>query len=628
MESIRNIGIFAHVDAGKTTLTEQLLLKTGAIREAGRVDAGTAHTDTLAVERQRGISIRSGTVCVRHANTNINIIDTPGHVDFSGEVETALLAVDGAVLVVSAVEGVQAQTAVIGRVLTSLNIPIIVFINKTDRSGADVNRVVGELKAIIPSPVLMTRPAAELIDELTLYDEILLNEAVTGNVTPGDIDAAAARACRSHTASPVYAGAALKGAGVDSLLDAIIACLPPPQNETELSVVAYHVRREGEERKVRIRIFGGEMTTGSVEGYGRVKRLRVQTPEGERNADALRPGEIGIAVGLEGFGAGMWLGKRVRGRAELAAPVLRAQAVPENEGALPALLSSLERIHDETGGINPTFEPRTRRVHIRTMGEIHQQVLEQTLLDEYGVRATLMPPEPIYRETPAGVGVGSFDMMMDPWKARASFRVEPGPRGSGVRFVSETHVDRLHIKYQKDIEKTVYAALQEGLTGWQTTDIIVTLTDGQGSWLSWGGASSHFGPVTPLGLFDALKNAGVRLLEPVYRFEAKVDEGAASALLYELSLIRAQCDPIAFNSGEATVTGLAPVETSQLFAVRVNELSRGRGVWRTWFEGYFPAPPGVGGPIARTTPDPTNPALYVDFITGRTKRITSGADSL
>ena len=663
MESIRNIGIFAHVDAGKTTLTEQILLKTGAIREAGRVDAGTAHTDVLAAERSRGISIRSGTVCVLHRDTYIRIIDTPGHIDFANEVETALLAVDGAVLVVSAVEGVQAQTAVIGRVLSSLKIPVIAFINKTDRAGADIRRVLHELNAITTTPVFMEESEGLLIDALSLYDDLLIEQALMRPIARVDIEAAAARACQGLHATPVLSGAALKGIGIERLLDAIIHYLPPPHDEDEFSVVAYHVRREGEERKVRLRVFGGALAIGAVgngssggggtsgggssggnaggvsstggdfigavyTNIGKVRRLRIQMPDGEKNVTALRPGEIGVAVGLEGLLAGMWLGKRVRGDAVLAAPVLRAQVVPDNDNDLPALLTSLERLHDENGNLHPTFEPRTRRVHIRTMGEIHQQVVEQTLLEDYGVSASLMPPEALYKETPIGVGAGSFDMMMDPWKARAAFRVEPGPNGSGVRFISATHVDKLHIKYQKDIEKTVYQALQEGVTGWPATDIIVTLTSGQGSWLSWGGASSHFGPVVPLGLFAALNDAGMRLLEPVYRFEAKVDERTAGVLFYELGLIRAQCDPFVFSNGEATISGLVPVETSQHFAIRVNELSHGRGVWRTRFEGYHHAPPGIGHPIPRTTPDPLNPSLYIDFITGRTKKITAGDDNI
>jgi ribosomal protection tetracycline resistance protein len=324
-----------------------------------------------------------------------------------------------------------------------------------------------------------------------------------------------------------------------------------------------------------------------------------------------------VAVGLENLKAGMWLGARSRGEARMSAPVLRAQVVPEREGELPALLRALELLGDEHGGLMPAFEPRNRRAHIRVMGEIHQQVLERTLLDAYGLRAAILPPEVLYRETPMGTGAGGFNKMTDPWKARASFRIEPGARGSGIVFVSETHVDLLHIKYQHQIEAAVYAALNEGLHGWPVTDIIVCLTDGQGSWLSRDGASSHFGPVVPLGLFAALKDAGTRLLEPVLRFEAAVDEGAMGALLYELSLIRAECEPARYAGGSAQVAGLVPVETSQRFAAKVAELSRGRGTWRMRLEGYFPAPPGCGRAVCRTTPDPCNEALYMDHITGR-----------
>ena len=617
INQIRNIGIFAHVDAGKTTLTEQILLKTCTIRTAGRVDNGTAHTDSLSVERQRGISVRSGSVCVRFHNTDIHIIDTPGHVDFSSEVETALLAVDGAVLVVSAVEGVQAQTAAISHVLSMLRIPMVAFVNKIDRIGADVPHVLNELRLHVPQPVLMEQSDDILIDELSVCDDKLLELAVQGTADKSSIDASAACSCRALKITPVYTGAALKGIGVDALLNAIVEILPPPTDAGRLSAAAYHVRQENAERKVRLRVFGGQLTIGPVEGYGRIQRLRIQTPKGEKTVKSLNAGEIGVAVGMEGFRAGMWLGTRVRGSVSMSAPVMRAQVVPENENDLPALLAALERMHDETANLNPSFEPRSRRVHIHTMGEVQQQILEQILLNEHDVRASLMPPEVLFRETPAKAGCGSFDKMMDPWKARASFRVEPGPRGSGICFISETHVDNLHVKYQKDIEKSVRLALQEGLTGWPVTDIVVTLTSGQGSWLSWGGASSHFGPVVPLGLFAALKDAGAQMLEPFYSFEAKVGEGALSILYYELRSNRAQCEPFVYDNGSVIVKGIIPVETSHQFASRINELSHGRGFWRTAFEGYFPAPEGVGRAIARTTPDPTNPSLYMDYIVGR-----------
>lgn len=611
----RNIGIFAHVDAGKTTLTEQLLLQTGTIRKAGRVDDGTAHTDSLAIERRRGISIRSGSACVRHRGTEINIIDTPGHVDFSNEVETALLAVDGAVLVVSAVEGVQAQTAVICKVLRNLRLPCIVFVNKVDRAGADAERVVGELSRLLPMPVLME---GDLLDELTACDDILLEAALAGEVKREEIREAASRACRALAAVPVFSGSALKGLGVEAVLDAVVDFLPPPNDAGEFSAAAYHVRQEGDERKVHLRMFGGEISVGAVEGFGKIRRIRVQTPEGEKPANALHAGEIGVAVGLEGLRAGMWLGKQIKGRAEMAVPVLRAQVVPEHESGLPDLMAALEQMHDETANLFPAFEPRLRTVHIRTMGEIHQQVLEQTLLENHGIRAELLPPEVLYRETPAGVGVGSFDMFIDPWKARATFRVEPGALGSGVKFVSEAHVDYLSKKYQSSIEKAVFPALQEGLTGWPVTDVIVTLVEGEGSPLSWGGAASHFAPVVPLGLFAALQDAGTQMLEPMYRFEASVAESGLSTMLYALSLIRSQNEPIVYENGMAKISGIVPVGTSQQFAVKVNEISHGRGDWRVEFAGYYPAPEGVGTKIPRTTPDPCNQALFTDFISGRT----------
>ncbi len=621
IETIRNIGIFAHVDAGKTTLTEQILLSCGAIRSAGRVDDGTAHTDALAIERQRGISIRSGTACGQWAGHSIRIIDTPGHVDFSDEVETALLAVDGAVLVVSAVEGVQAQTAVIARVLAALGLPTLIFINKTDRAGADIARTMEQLSALVPRPILLSQDEEALIDKLSIVDDELLALAVEGRVTRDDLRLATARACRARAATPALFGSALRGEGVSAVLDGIAAYLPPPADAGEMSIAAYHVRREGEERQVRVRVFGGELRLGPVEGFGRVRRLREQTPTGEENVKVLKPGDIGVAVGLEGLRAGMWLGRQMRGRPHMAAPVLRAQVVPEKQAQLPALLRALERLADEQTALRPAFEPRSRRVHIQLMGEIHQQVVEQTLRDEFGVTANLMPPEVLYRETPLRAGRGELAMFFPPWNAKASFLVEPAARGAGVRFVNRVSTDLIYLKHIRDIEDTVYEALAEGLNGWPVTDLTVTLTDARCSWLTRDNAGSRFGPVVPLGLFDALKDAGTRLLEPVYRFEALADESVSGALLYELSLMRAECEPAAYDGGTVRITGLVPVGTSQRFASKVSELTRGRGTWRTRLEGFHPAPEGVGRTIERTTPDPTNPTLYMDYITGRSTQL-------
>ena len=611
----RNIGIFAHVDAGKTTLSEQILFNCGAIRRLGRVDDGTAHTDSMPIERERGISVRSGTVCVNHNGVHIRIIDTPGHIDFSAEVENALVAVDGAVLVVSAVEGVQAQTLTILGVLRALNIPTIAFINKVDRVGADVERVALQLKQIAPLPLLLSDNEG-VSDVLSRIDDSFLALALEGTPTKDDIDAALGRACANCACMPLLQGSALKGQGIAELLHAIVHYLPAPTIVQERSVAAYDVKHLGEERQVFLRVFGGEIALGMLPGHGRIHRLRRLTPAGFENTQTLSGGDIGMAVGLA-MRAGDFLGTRVRGRPQMALPLLRAEVAPDNRADLPALLSALNLMHDEQPGLKPVFETRTRKVHVNIMGEIHAQTIAQQLAQAHGVAAQLLEPKVLYKETPLGQGSGKLDAFFAPWMARATFNIAPAPRGSGIHYESLVALDFLHLRYQRDIEQTVYQALEEGLFGWPITDIAVTLSAAQSTSISWPG--SRFGPVVPLGLFAALNDARTCLLEPLLSFVMHIDERLGGVALHELAKMRAQIDTQHFTQGQLNILGKVPAAASQHFAMRLNEITRARAQWHTTFYGFDIAPEGEGYAIERTTPDPSNPSLFMDYITGRVK---------
>lgn len=613
MNDIRNIGIFAHVDAGKTTLTEQLLLYTGAITKAGRVDDGAAHTDRLKVERQRGISVRSSTVAIAYEGTTIRIIDTPGHVDFSNEVENALCAIDGAVLVLSAVEGVQAQTAAIYRVLKALHIPVAAFINKVDRVGVDADRVLNQLQTLAKRPLMIDEDLEVLTERLTEFDDCLLKAALAGPVSQAAVHEAFARGCRSLEALPVCKGSALKGDNIKSVLQMILRYLPPPAIYPCFSAVAYHVEHVGNDRQVHVRVYGGTLVRGETINGHRFRWLRKLTPQGLVNSQQLDAGDIGVVIGANALRSGDVLGERCRGSAAVSEAVLKAQVVPKKETDLPALKSALARMNDEQRELNLTFEPRTRQMHVQVRGEIQRQVIEQTLLMDYGISASLLKPQVLFRETPEKEAVGKLDMFFSPWYARAVFHIRPLPRGGGVQFVSRVNTD-LYLKYQRDIEATTYECLREGLHGWPVTDVLVTLTEGECIGITHPG--SRFGPVVPLGLFDALQNAGTQLMEPMLRFEAHVDRHGAGTLLYDLTAARAVCEPAVYYAETAVLTGRAPVITTLDFAERVHRLSHGRGLWRTVYDGYELAPDGVGEAIPRTTLDPTHYEAYMAAING------------
>jgi ribosomal protection tetracycline resistance protein len=364
-----------------------------------------------------------------------------------------------------------------------------------------------------------------------------------------------------------------------------------------------------------VRVYGGSLSIGDICGDGRVKRLRKLTPKGEVEVKSLLPGEVGVAAGITGVRAGDWIGLRARGRASIAPPILQT-GVSVAEKDIPALRAALARMQDEQPTLDVSFEPVTRRFNMSIMGDIHAQVIEQELRESYGVAAELGEPSVLYRETPRAAGEGGYNLRgSSPWYSAADFRVEPGEPGSGVVYVSEVSTDFLYLKYQRDVEIAVREALREGLSGWPVTDVVVRLTGAQMTTITRPG--SKFRQVVPLGLFEALAAAGTDLLEPVMEFEAACDERHSAKLLYELSLMRAEAPPPAYAGGTAVIRGLVPVATSYNYTRRMRELTGGRGVWRAVFHGWKKCPEGTGRTRPRTTPDPLNKSLFMDYLVGR-----------
>ena len=322
---IRNIGIFADVDAGKTTLREQLLSITGAIREAGSVDSGTAHTDSLPVEKRRGISVRAAAVRICWKGCRINLVDTPGHADFAAEVEHSLWAMDGAVLLVCACEGVRPQTVTLWRALRKQGIPVVFFISKTDREAADVPRVLGEIKRLCPEAVPVGDRNA-MIDRVCAEDDRLTEKYLEeGDLPDSEVLPRFFSPCRSGKAFPATEGSALKNTGVDRLLDLMVSCLPAPANAGQLCGVVFSVRQDrllG--RGVWVRLYGGSLENRQgvdlpgrmdpLTGKASVTQQKITQIRSADNDDlgVLSAGDIGVVYGLGNVSVGTVLGERGR----------------------------------------------------------------------------------------------------------------------------------------------------------------------------------------------------------------------------------------------------------------------------------------------------------------------------
>ena len=443
MGALRNIGIFAHVDAGKTTLTERLLAHAGAIRNPGSVDQGTAHTDSMAIERQRGISVRAGWARLEWKGVSINLIDTPGHVDFAAEVERALWAMDGAVLLLSAAEGVQPQSEVLFEALRENHVPTLIFVNKTDREGADAGRVMDQARRLWAANIARMESPEQAMEALAELDEGALDDYLAGTVYGEDrLFGLLAPKVREREILPALSGSALKDQGVEALLDAIVGLLPEPQRKAGgLCGVVFAVRPDkAMGRAAYVRMFSGALHTRDaldipaerdpVDGTLRmtqkkITQIRALALDG-KGADigALSAGEIGVVYGLGEAKVGQVLGDeallpRKVAPGSLQKPMIMVRAQPEKPEQITALRQALMELDAEDPMLGVQWSNHTRELTLSAMGAIQLEVLSALVLERYGLKMSLGAPQVIYRETIAqSAHTGNADRPAAPGQRR------------------------------------------------------------------------------------------------------------------------------------------------------------------------------------------------------------------
>lgn len=637
---IRNIGIFAHVDAGKTTLTENLLYKAGSIKKMGRVDEGTAHTDSMDVERERGISVQAAAASIMWRNTRINIIDTPGHVDFSAEVERSLLALDGAVLVVSAMEGVQAQTEIIWQALQAMEIPTMIFVNKIDRAGANIENVLKQLqvmtenKAISIQKVEGIEKSSNIIEliNMSLFEKAEICEALAESsdnmlkaiieekeISDFELEHCLSELCRNFQICPVFFGSALRGLGIDSVLEGIVKYLPGPSmaGSEEPSGIIYKIHHG--------RIGGKAAYVRLYEGFIQVrKNIYNSTRDVEEkitsifkvNGSSYEPvsyleaGEIGIVCGLSSAKIGDILGntKILPKQHRLAVPTLTVRVYPLKEEKLDELVEAFKYLQDEDPLLNVQWQDNERELHVQFMGIVQMEILTRIIKNRFNLDAIFEKPSVVYMETPASIGIG-FVEMFTPYYATLKMKVEPLPRGSGVVYESAFTTDFIFPKYQNEVEETVPLALKEGVLGWEVTDVKVTLIGGRSTQLAT--KPSDFRAVTPIAVMDALKVAGTILLEPIQEYELNISRDEAGVVIKDLIAMRASMDEQLVIEERFIIKGIIPVATSMEYPVKIVSLSQGRSTFKTKFLGYRECPLEYGKTKMRKTVDPSDRENYI-----------------
>jgi ribosomal protection tetracycline resistance protein len=673
-----NLGILAHVDAGKTTLTERLLYSAGVIDEPGSVDEGTTQTDSLALERQRGITIKSAVASFMVDGITVNLIDTPGHPDFIAEVERALSVLDGVVLVVSAVEGVQPQTRILWRALHRLRVPTLLFGNKIDRRGADCERLLEDIAGrLTPQIVPMgevsglgTREAAvrpyastdplhrsRLAEVLADQDDAVLAALLSGPADDGpdggDGESPPYRWLRGKLAGqvrdalvhPVYFGSAMTGVGVDALIRGLDDLMPTAAQDAAGPVEGrvFKVERGAAGEKIAYaRLFRGtiavrDRVTFGNGNAGKVTAVSVFAHGGARRREAVTAGEIARLSGLAEVKVGDVLGT-ARGEQDqhyFAPPTLETAVVARDPRGKARLHAALAQLAEQDPLINVRQDDVRQEIYLSLYGEVQKQVIEATLASEYGLEAGFRETTPICVERPVAAGTAEelLHAPGNPFLATLGIRIDPAPAGSGLRF--RVRVDHQGVPlfvyknmegFAAAMEQHVTEALRQGLHGWQVTDATVSLVrsgysvpDGPPASRGPLSGPQDFRKLTPLVVMAALKRAGTVACEPVHHFRLECPADTLAAVLPVLARLHAVPGVSATQGPVVTLEGDIPAAQVHGLRQQIPPLTRGEGVLESSFDRYEP----VRGPAPtrpRTDDNPLNREEYIRRVTRRGAR--------
>ncbi len=634
-----NLGILAHVDAGKTTLTERLLYAADVIRELGSVDAGTTQTDSLALERQRGITIKSAVAAFGIGDVAVNLIDTPGHPDFIAEVERVLSVLDGAVLVVSAVEGVQPQTRILMRSLQRLGIPVLVFVNKVDRAGADPDRALRELRERLQLAVIGmnsvhgsgTRTATvtpvgsrdpdfqlRLTELLAERDDSLLSLylASRDGVSPDRLRAALAAQTARGLVHPVFFGSAITGAGVADLTGGIAELLPAAAGDPAGPVAGsiFKIERSATGEKIAyVRMFSGTIRARDRLRFGAdlqatLTALAVFDRGLAEPKDAVSAGQIAKLWGLNQAQIGDRVGDLEQAKAadHFPPPTLESVVSARDPADRGKLRVALGQIAEQDPLINVRQDDERQQISVSLFGEVQKEVIEATLAGDYGIEATFQESTTIYIERPAGIG-GAVEILQSdghPYSATIGLTVEPAEVDSGVGFRLDVDPRAIPLYIYKNagsfadaMTSYVRQSLCAGRHGWEVTDCLVTMTD-CGYYVGDGPAkrvlatprttAADFRKLTPLVLAQALERAGTVVCEPMTRARLCVPAERLGALLSSLARLGAQVDAPTIEADLAHLVAFLPAGAVHALQQQLPRLTGGEGAVDANFSGYRP----------------------------------------
>lgn len=584
------VGILAHVDSGKTTLSEAMLYHSGTISKLGRVDSKNSFLDTFSLERSRGITIFSKQALLKYKETDITLIDTPGHVDFSAETERTLQVLDYAILVISATDGVQSHTQTLWKLLAKYKVPCFIFVNKTDLDGADKDVVLYQLKTKLSDGCVdFTLPDDELNENIALCDDVLLEKYEEDSLGKQDV----ILAIKNRKVFPCMFGSALKLDGVDAFMDLINDYTEQPQYGSDFGAKVYKISEDKGQRLTMMKITGGTLKVKEILksekniNSEKVNQIRLYSGEKFTAVDEATAGTVCAVTGITFTNSGDGLGVEDNSSNPMLTPVLTYTVnVPDGTDA-HTVLSDMRILEAEDPQLKVEWNERYSEIHVKLMGGIQLEVLQTLFADRFGINISFGKGSIIYKETieEAVEGVGHFEPLRH--YAEVHLLLKPGKRGSGLVFKTDCKEDVLDKNWQRLILTHLYEKTHIGvLTGSPITDMEIILKSGKAHPKHTEGGD--FRQATYRAVRQGLRSAKSILLEPYYDFVLEIPNENVGRAMSDIQLMHGTFIPPELDGEMSVLTGSAPVSAMCDYAGTVRQYTRGVGKLSCTLKGYEP----------------------------------------
>ena len=589
------LGITAHVDSGKTTLAEAILFKTGQIRKAGRVDSGSSFLDTDSIERDRGITIFSSQAEFNSGDTHFTLLDTPGHVDFAAETERIIRVLDCAVLVISGTDGVQSHTSTLWKLLRRYEVPVFIFVNKMDLTGADREYILGKLRRQLSEACAdMGTSADEMYENAGACDEKLMESYLeNGSLTDEEI----ADAVADRRLFPCFFGSALKMEGVEEFVEALGRFVKEPERCQDFGAMVSKISYDSRgTRLTHLKIMGGELKMRSELTYtdadgnevtGKISSVRFYSGEKFRTADSAFAGEVCAVMGLDGTYAGQGIGCIRNSDRAVLEPVMTYSVIFPHEKNAYDVLKDMRRLEDEDPQLHILWNEQLREIHIQLMGAVQLEVLSRIISERFGYEVSFGSGAVAYKETITGraEGVGHYEPLRH--YAEVHLLMEALPLGSGLVFETDCPEDTLDRNWQRLILTHLEEKTHIGvLTGSPITDMKITLMSGKAHLKHTEGGD--FRQATYRAVRQGLRSAESVLLEPYYDYELELPTEFVGRAISDLQHMSAEFSPPESAGETSVITGSAPVSEMSDYQSELTGYTRGKGRLSCVSSGYRP----------------------------------------